>query len=292
MELDGEKFKSVYKIVYATDSSFFSTFGIPLLQGRAPYEYEPGSIVLNKSAFDRLDAKDYNQITITNMSGRDNPSPDGMMVRVTGVCEDFNFMPLNKSLVEPLAIVFYGGNRYGVINLKLLASSMDEFASVLEEINAVYDKFDSDEPLNGTFLDSHLRHVYQAEETFKETFTIFSMCAMVISCFGLFGLIVFSNARRRKEIGIRRVNGSTVGQILILLISDYLKYTTIAIVLAVPITYYIIFQWLRDYPYKVSIGWGNFALAGAIVLAIVVLTVGIESWRCATANPVKSLKSE
>lgn len=142
------------------------------------------------------------------------------------------------------------------------------------------------------FLDSVLNRMYWTEMEFQLIFSIFAVFSIVIACFGLFGLIIFSNARRKKEIGIRKVQGATIREVVYLLIRGYLSYVGIAFVVATPAAYYYMSRWLSNYPYKVGLPGWFFGLAGLITLAIVVLTVGMQSWKAAKANPILSLKSE
>lgn len=274
-----------------TDTAFFKTFGIELIEGRVPRSYEKGSVVVNETAVRALDIEHPLEMTITPKGGV-QPGPDGSLPesKIVGVCKDFHYDLLNKS-IEP-AFMTFGGLQAGVINLRLDIASMDDAVRIVDELKRIYKEFNSQGSLDFVFLNTMLNQMYQSEMKFQLIFSVFTVFSIVIACFGLFGLIIISNVRRKKEIGIRKVQGATIRQVVYLLIRGYLFYVGIAFLIAVPIAYYYMSRWLGNYPYKVGLHAWFFGLAGVIVLLIVVLTVGLQSWKAAKANPVESLKSE
>lgn len=284
-DYQGEK-KEIWCKVITIDTAFFSTFGIGMTQGHAPRSNEIGRFVLNESAMHALGVDDHEQLGVA--IGADDPNTP--TTPVVGVCKDFNFKPLKQG-VEPLA-VYLADIPAGLLNLRVDVQSIDDIEKVQNDLKAIYSKFNPKNPLEVELLDSYLAQLYSSEQRFKTIFTIFSVFAVLISCFGLFGLIIFSNARRKKEIGVRKVQGATTVQVVLLLIRSYLTYVGIAFVVAVPVSAYFMYHWLQGYPYRAEMNWWIFLLAGLISLSVVVLTVGFQSWRAATVNPVKSLKSE
>lgn len=284
----GEEIK-IWSKFLVIDTAFFSTFGIDMVQGRVPRSNEQGSVVLNQAAMAALGVDDCTQVEIAD----EENTPLGKipkMVKVTGVCRDFNFKPL-KHGVEPLAIYMYDIPA-GLINVRVDVGSLSDVDAMLDGLKGIYSKFNSTITPEVRFLNETLDQLYVSEQRFMLIFSVFSTFAILISCFGLLGLIIFSNARRRKEIGVRRVNGSTVFEVVNLLTRSYLGYVAIAFVVATPLAYYVMSGWLAGYVYRVEINWLLFPLAGALALTVVVLTVGLQSWRAASVNPVKSLKSE
>lgn len=274
------------KFLYV-DTAFFSTFGVEMIHGDTNFPDDAVSVILNEAALASLQVDDYEQLYIQQKEGDD---PNIPQFRVKGVCRNFNFKPLRQG-VEPLAIYVVGINA-GLINVRVDVSSVNDIQRVFGETEAIYEKFNPSQPLQIDMLDTYLSQLYHSEQRSKVIFTIFSVLAMVISCFGIFGLIVFSNARRKKEIGVRKVQGATAVQIIVMLIRSYLAYVGIAFVVTTPIVWYMMSQWLQNYPYKVTLHPGFFIGGGIITLLVVVLTVGLQSWRAATVNPVRSLRSE
>jgi putative ABC transport system permease protein len=127
---------------------------------------------------------------------------------------------------------------------------------------------------------------------FRRTFSLFAGCAIVICCLGILAMSLFACQRRIKEIGIRKVNGAKISEVMTMLNRDFVKWVAIAFVIATPIAYYAMSKWLEGYPYKTSLSWWIFALAGALALGIALLTVSWQSWKAATRNPVEALRYE
>lgn len=282
--------KEIWSKVIDIDTAFFSTFGIEFVQGRAPLSHETGYAVINEAAVAAFGIDEALELRVDHYWERNDDRTPSQFYKVVGVVKDFNFKPLNQG-VEPL-VMYLREIPAGLINIRLNARSMDDFEQVKTEIEKVYTQFNPQDPMYSFFLDSYLAQLYQDEMKFKTIFTVFSVFAVLISCFGLFGLIIFSNARRRKEIAIRRVQGASVGKIIWMLIRDYLVYIAVSFVIAVPVAAFIMAKWLQGYPYRIEMHWWYFALAGLLAGIVVVLTVGLQSWRAATQNPVKALKTE
>ncbi len=143
-----------------------------------------------------------------------------------------------------------------------------------------------------SFLDEDLNQQYQSEERLGKLVRNFAGLAVLISCLGLYGLILFTTQQKVKEIGIRKVLGASVGSLVALLSGEFVKLVLVAIVLATPLAWYALDTWLQDFAYRIPIGWAIFAVAGGSALLIAVLTVSYQAIKAALANPVKSLRSE
>lgn len=282
-----EEKKEIWTKFLYVDTAFFSTFGVEMVHGNTRFRDGVVNVILNEAAMSSLQAEDYEQLYIQQETGDD---PNIPLLKVAGVCRNFNFKPLRQG-VEPL-VIFIVPIQAGLINVRAEMRSVNDIQRIFGEIETIYKKFNPSQPLQIDMLDTYLSQLYHSEQRFKTIFTIFSILAVVISCFGIFGLIVFSNARRKKEIGVRKVQGATPTQIVVLLISNYLAYVGVAFLAATPIAYYVMLQWLQNYPYKITLHPGFFIGGGVITLAVVILTVGLQSWRAATVNPVRSLRSE
>jgi len=134
--------------------------------------------------------------------------------------------------------------------------------------------------------------MYQSELRFQRTFSLFAGCAIVICCLGILAMSLGSCQRRVKEIGIRKINGAKVTEVMTLLNKDFIKLVVIAFIIAVPIAWYSMHKWLQNFAYRTDITWWIFALAGLIALGIALLTVSWQSWWAATRNPVEALRYE
>src|SRR5688572_5944415 len=150
----------------------------------------------------------------------------------------------------------------------------------------------AEQPFKYTFLDSNLMASYEAEQRAGTLFNVFSTIAIVIACVGLFGLAAYTASLRTKEIGVRKVMGASVGSVIFLLTRDFTKLILIAFVLAVPLSWIIMDNWLESFAYRTTLGIGTFLAAGLSALVISWLTVSYQSIKAAIKNPVKSLRSE
>ncbi|KAA5542838.1 ABC transporter permease [Adhaeribacter rhizoryzae] len=221
--------------------------------------------------------------------------------QIIGVVEDFHYASLH-SKVEPLLLVQRPDSLFAGINDLMFQSSPDPDISVRLQPGAVaeqvalleqtWKKVLPDEPFSYTFLDENIASQYQQEKRLGTIVTIASGLSIFISCLGLFGLATLAVARRTKEIGVRKVLGASVGDIISLLSKDFIALVVVANILAWPLAWYGLHQWLQDFAYRVDVGWWLFGLAGAATLLIALLTVSFHSVRAALVNPVKSLRTE
>ena len=164
--------------------------------------------------------------------------------------------------------------------------------AAIEHVQSVLEELDPDYPFNVFFFDKVLQQLYEKERAVGSLITLFSAIAIFISMVGVFGLVVFDSEYKRKEIGIRKVFGSSTRQILVRFNRTYFKIVIVCFVIAAPVAYYGVSQWLTNFAYRTPIRWWIFALAFIAVTAITFFTVTFQNWRAANANPVDSLKSE
>jgi putative ABC transport system permease protein len=206
--------------------------------------------------------------------------------RVIGVIKDFNFESLHKP-VEALLIGFTSyGNR---LSLKVDKAHLDE---ALTHLKNTWRTSVPDIPLSYKFVDESIAKQYQNEQKTQGTFYVFAGLSLFIGCLGLFGLSTFVVKRKVKEIGVRKVLGASVVGIVQLLSKDFMKLVAVALLIASPIAWYFMSNWLDDFAYRIQIDWWIFLVAGAIALLIALVTVSFQSIRAALANPVKSLRTE
>lgn len=268
--------------LFRVDSSYLKTYGIDLAEGRflnRPSDIEPGTLVVNETFVKQMGwAEGVNKMI--QFPGSEVRYP------VVGVVKDFHYNSLHQP-IDP--IVMYLDERKHNISLRI---DPQQIATLLPQVQKLWKKFEARHPFEYYFLDAFFAERYVKEKQMVGVISLFAAIAIFIACLGLYGLASFAIARRRKEIGIRKVLGATIVGIVNLLTKDFLKLVFIALFIGSPLAYYFIDQWLQDFAYRVDIQWWVFALAGALMLIIVLFTVSFQSIRAALANPVESLRSE
>lgn len=277
---------SGYNNMLSIGPDFLETMGIDLVDGNdltryssaADMSYQP--VLINETAVKEFGWSD-NPIGKT-FEGSSNE------VRVVGVVSDFHYEPV-KSRIEPLILARSEPEHSDYI---FINTETSDIRSTIEGVEEVWNETGTGTPLTYSFLDDAYQNLYLAEDRLASIFNYFSLIAIAISCFGLFGLTIFSVERRTKEIGIRKVLGASVSNIVSLLSKDFVMLVVIGFVIAVPISWYAMNQWLTDFAYRIDIGASIFAVAGVATLLIALLTVSWQSIKAAVANPVESLRSE
>ncbi|HZY80791.1 MAG TPA: ABC transporter permease [Cyclobacteriaceae bacterium] len=210
----------------------------------------------------------------------------GNRARIIGVYKDFRW----SSAHEEQQNVVFGATRGGQqVSIRFEANMTNE---IIEKVESLYKTMFPANIFQYSFVDEGFDLQYKNDRRFAKLFSIFAGMTVFIACLGLFGLVAFTAQQRKKEIGIRKISGASVAGIVVLLSKDFAKLVIIGLVLAVPITYYSMSQWLLNFAYRTGISAGIFILSGAIALIIALLTVGWQSLTAAMANPVKSLRSE
>ena len=218
----------------------------------------------------------------------DGNNPDSLKVgKVIGVVKDFNYKSLYDK-IEPAVLQIYPQAAFKVA-VKLSTNNM---AATLSQINGVWNKFAPDYPLEYKFLDGNFAQLYESEDKLQTLLWVFTGIAIFIGCLGLFGLAAYTAETRRKEIGIRKILGASTEGVLVLLSKDFIRPIVLSLLIASPVTVFIMGRWLEGFAYRVTISWWMFALAGAAAMVIALLTVGYQTVRAARVNPVNSLRSE
>jgi len=206
---------------------------------------------------------------------------------IVGVVKDFHFRPLHYP-IGPLVLTNNPENIM-TMNVKIASGSR---AETLRYIRDIYQKHREQRGFSYSFFEDLLNEKYQDETRLKNITIAFSILAIVISVLGILGMAVFAITRRTKEIGIRKVNGATVSEVMVMLNKDFVKWVAIAFVIATPIAWYAMHRWLENFAYKTELSWWIFALAGLMAMGIALLTVSWQSWKAATRNPVEALRYE
>lgn len=269
---------------------FMSAMGFQLAAGRMFSNEFPGDtnykMVVNEATLRKFGVpleKAVGQRLLFN-NGGDTPGS----VEVVGVVKDFHFQDLHKA-IEPYAFFL---NLKPEHNYLIAHIEGKNAAATLPFIEGKWKSLVPDEPFAYTFLDEDFEKNYAADARTSRLVNAFTIISILISCLGLFGLAAFAAQQRIKEIGVRKVLGASVTSIVGLLSGDFVKLVVISIVIATPLTWYLMNRWLDDFAYKITLQWWMFAGAGALAVVIALLTVSTQAVKAAVTNPVKSLKSE
>jgi ABC-type antimicrobial peptide transport system permease subunit len=204
------------------------------------------------------------------------------------VVKDFHFESLHE-VVKPAFIMLNTGSPY---NKMLVRIKPDHQKETIVQIQHLYEQFNPGFPFTYAFLDQVYQKQYETEVRVSLLSEYFSVLAILISCLGLFGLVAFTAQKRQKEIGIRKVIGASVNGITLMLTKDFLQLVGIAVLIAFPVSWYMMNKWLNGFAYRINIGPEVFLIACAAVVLITIVTVSFQSVKAALANPVKSLRSE
>lgn len=281
--LKGEEIStSLYQM--AGDADYLNTYGMQLAAGRFFSKNIPTdtvkSVLVNEAA-----VKTFGWQKPENAIGKRFGKGDNTRY-VIGVIKNFNF----ESLHKPVEALLLSYSRNGSeMSLRINASHIDEVAS---HIKKTWQAMEPDVPLSYAFIDESVAAQYGSEQKMQGIFYGFSALSLLIACLGLFGLTTFIVERKTKEIGIRKVLGASVSGIVGLLSSDFIKLVLISILIATPLSWYFMNNWLQDFAYRININWWIFLIAGLIAVLIALLTVSIQSIKAALANPVRSLRTE
>ena len=207
---------------------------------------------------------------------------------VIGVLKDFHTQSLHEP-IRPILLDIKEGEYFGVIVVRTQPGKTREaiasMARVYKDINPKY-------PFSYQFVDQEYKKLYSSELIISQLSIVFAVVAILISCLGLLGLVMFSAEQRIKEFGVRKVLGASLSQLMALFATDFLKLVFIAFLVAAPLGWYAMSRWLQDFAYKIDLSWWIFLVAGIGSLAIALFTLSYEAFKTAVANPVKNLRSE
>ena len=279
--------------VYPVDDNFFGFYNIELVAGRNFKEFAGNDTIsedyiLNECALKYLGWKAEDAIgkpfTLRFENEKNNLFTGGTIV---GVVKDFQMSSM-KNKIKPY--VFYQKS-FWLFSAQIKYDSA-HLAGVLDQIETTWKKLYPDYPLEYDYVEDLYKQIYKNEIQLKNLSLALGIIGMFLSCLGLWGITGIIYEARTKEIGIRRINGAKTMQIIYWLLKDIIVIVVIALFLAMPISYYLMDQWLNNFAYKTALSWWIFILAGIIAFTIAILTVSLQSWKTATRNPVKALRYE
>ena len=270
------------------DYQYFEELNIGLLAGRSFSEAFPGdasnAFILNEEAVKQtgLESPIGKKFASWNKSGT-----------IVGIIKNTNFKSLhekpNPQVYHIMKNIQEEAGLTGVMLMKLNGAKQAETLLFIEK---TWKSLNSDAPFEIHFLDQTYDQLYSSERRINLIFGYFSILAILIACLGLFGLALHSADQRRKEIGIRKINGAKISEVMVMLNTSFVKWIAIAFIIATPLARYAMNMWLENFAYKTELSWWIFALAGLLALGIALLTVSWQSWKAATSNPVETLRYE
>ncbi len=280
--------KGVSMQQWGVDYDYVKTLGMQVVQGR-DFSQEFGSdssgILINEAAVKILGFKG-SPIGKRIWRPDDPQNKTQKAYTIVGVIKNFHFESLRRN-IGALSLVLNANS--GAASFRLSNANVPV---LMKEIEAKWKQIAPDQPFSYQFMDDSFDEMYRTEQRIGTIALTFAALAILIACLGLFGLAAFMAEQRTKEIGVRKVLGASVGSIIGLLSKDFLKLVLIAILIASPLAWYAMNQWLKDFAYKIDIEWWMFALAGSLAVGIALLTVSFQSIKAALMNPVRSLRSE
>jgi putative ABC transport system permease protein len=268
-----------------TEENFVKANGIKIISGRHFHLYDTGKVLVNETVLRRLGLKP-EQAPGTKLYTKFPGVPE-FNREIAGVMKDFNFNSLHDE-VKPLMFIYSDPQSF-MSNLTVATDSKN-YKALLSKVEALWHKDFPSTPFDYKFLDEQVQKQYETEITLSKIINSFTIMAILISCLGLFGLAAFSAEQRKKEIGVRKVLGASVSEVVALLSKDFLKLLGIAILIATPAAWWAMNKWLQAFAYRIEISWWMFALAGCVAVIIAMMTVSLQAIKAAIANPVKSLR--
>jgi ABC-type antimicrobial peptide transport system permease subunit len=265
------------------DNDFTKTMGIKMIQGKdfSGTPADSGYVLMNKAAVDAMNVKD----------------PVGMKIRYGMRAKEFTILGITDNVIQespfkPVGpmMIMYNPDNSSIISIRLNNGVKPQKA--LASIQTIFQKYNPGYAFDYSFVDKEFEKKFINEELVRKLSNVFAALAIFICCIGLAGLAAFTIEKRIREIGIRKVLGASVQQLLLLISKEFLKLVFIAFAIAIPLTWWIMHNWLQKYQYRVSISIWMFAIVGAVILLLTLVVVSANTLKAATRNPVKSLRTE
>jgi putative ABC transport system permease protein len=289
IELKGNTDRKVMASFDMCDTDYVPLYGMHIMAGRNLFPSDTvREFLINETCALQLGfrhpAEALGHMVDIGMSGGNGP--------IVGVIRDFHSKSLHEAITPFFLTTDEGSERDISVKLSTSGQSADHLSAVLTRMAAVWKEVYPDKKFEYSFFDETIARLYEKEQKTARIMNIAMAIAVFISCMGLFGLAAFIAEQRTKEIGIRKVLGATVTDIVALLSADFVRLVVIAIVIASPVAYFFMHRWLQDFAYRVPMSWWIYAVAGGGAIAIALLTVSWQAIRAAMTNPVESLKVE
>jgi len=271
--------------VYAVDYDFTDTYEIEILTGRS-FSKEFGTDQQDAFLINEFGAKEFEFGTPKEAVGKEI-NVEGKTGKVIGVVKDFNFLSLTNPMGTLLLEVSVA--QFGVFSIKVANENIPQ---TLKQVEKTWNDFFTQETFDPTFLDESLQQSYNQQEQLGTIVGYFAALAILISCLGSYGLIMFIASRKMKEVGIRKVLGASISSIVLLLSRQFVVLAIISMAIAIPITFWLGNGWLEDFSYRISISPISFVIASALTVGLVLITISFQAIKAAVSNPVKALRTE
>ena len=272
---------------FLVDDQFVPALQIRLAEGRnfSRAFADSSSVIINEQAARQIGWKHPIGKWLTY------PGGDGTRFQVIGIMHDFNVVSLQFPIVA-FALFYTSSKTYDLGVTDIIVRLNGDPRKPLEAMNNTWKTFVSGEPFDYNFLDASFDRQYRSEQRLGTLFTLFAALSIFIACLGLFGLSVYIAERRTKEIGIRKVLGASEKRLVALLSKDFLQLMLLAVVIAFPLAWWAMDNWLQSFAYRIKMSWTDFVLAATATLCVALFTISFQAIRAAMANPVKSLRAE
>lgn len=281
--------RSLFPETWGVDEDYIDALGMTMVAGRSFSKEmltDSAGIIINESAAKFLDLKEpLNKILYKSLYG-ERVGSNTKSYHIIGVVKDFNFSSLRQN-ISPVVLFLDTNN--GALSIRVKTT---DIKNVMSQIEQTWKSFAPNVPINVSFMDQDFEATYRSEQRIGKLFVLFTTLAISIACLGLFGLAAYAAEQRTKEIGIRKILGASVPAIVRMLSIDFLKLVVLAIVIASPLAWFLMYKWLQDFAYRVQIQWWIIVIAGSASIVIAFLTISFQSVKAALSNPVKSLRSE
>ena len=272
---------------WGVDYDYINTLGMRLIAGRnfsKDFGTDSSAVILNETTAKSLGYDDPLGKSVYSIY---NPKTnETRKYTIIGVVKDFHFESLKRDIGK---LGLFLRRSTGLASFKINAANASQIIKTAEQKWKV---LSPQMPFNYKFLDAEFNHVYDAEQRVGRIALSFAVLAIAIACLGLFGLAAYIAEQRTKEIGIRKVLGASVADIISMLSKDFVKLVLIAAILAFPVAWFAMSKWLQEFAYRIDIGWWVFIMAGLAAIVIALVTISFQAIKAAMANPVKSLRSE
>jgi putative ABC transport system permease protein len=279
--------KAVLAQIWTVDADYLSMLDIKLAQGRnfsSEMPTDSSAMIINETAAKQMGVPD--PLNKSMFLPMDNMAKTFKEFHIVGVIKDFNFASLRAN-VSPVILMY--GQDNGALSVKINTANITPLMSQLKD---KWKSFQPGKEFEYSFMDDDFDALYRAEQRMGTIFIIFTSLTIIIACLGLFGLAAYAAEQRTKEIGIRKVLGANLAAIVSILSKDFIKLVVIAILIAVPVAWLAMQQWLKGFAYRQNIQWWVIVLAALLALVIAFVTISFQSIKAALANPVTSLKNE
>jgi putative ABC transport system permease protein len=274
------------------DSSYLNLYSFTLIAGQNFSSKDTtAEIILNREFVLEIGFKNADEAVGAIIKG-----PNGMRLNIKGVVGDFHSGSL-RDKIRP-CVFFNNPEGFGIVNIKLLSSGSSgkyntkAFPGEIDKINEIWKNVFPDQVFHYTFLSDSIDGYYKSDYKALNLFFLFASITVFLCILGVLGLSLSMNENRTKEIGLRKVNGATISEVMVLLNKNFINWVAIAFVIACPIAFYAMHKWLQNFAYKTELSWWIFVVSGIIAFGIALLTVSWQSWRAATRNPVEALRYE